>query len=204
MVTEAPSRARRGLRTAGMVIAGIVRATGVVLLGVSLIWGWRSWYARFGVCVGGDPPVDLPADQQRLWCTMMQDHKYDQIMPSDPWVPIADVAYFEGLSLVVLGAGVALVAVSLVGRWFVWMASAVAGVSGGAAWVWMGIPVFHTALAGGQLVGFDVYMTAGSLTLLTLLATAGGAVLSWRHGGGKCRPLALFWGAITPAQPVPG
>lgn len=204
MVTEAPARRRRGLRTAGVVVAALVRVAGVALLGASVVLGWRAWYARFGVCVGGAPPVDLPADQPQWWCTYMQDHLYDQYMPSVPWVPIDGAARLEGMSLIALGVGVAVVAVSFVGgRWFVWPLNVAGGMGLGAAWVGMGVPVWRTALAGGERVGFDDYMTASFFTVLTIFATAGMAVLSWHRGGRDGKVVAAFWAALTLAQPFP-
>lgn len=204
MVTEAPSRTRPGLRTAGLVLAAAVRMAGIVLLGTSVVLGWRASYARFGVCFGADvPPVDLPADQPEWWCAYMQDHQYDQYMPSDPWVPIPDAARLEGLSLMALGAGVAVVALSLVGRWFVWLLSVVAGAGLGAAWVGMGVPVWRTALAGGERVGYESWVAASGWTALTVLATAGLAALCWVHGGRDGKVAAVFWAALTLAQPFP-
>jgi len=160
---------------------GLVRAAGVLLLGVSVVWGWRASWARFGVCFGGaEPAVDLPEPRRASACVYMQGDLYDQYMPEVPWVPIGDAARLEGMSLVVLGAGLAIVSLSLIGRWFVWLLSAVGGVGIGAVWVAIGIPVWRTALA-GERVGYEEYMAAVSLTWGTPAVTAGLAALAW-HG----------------------
>lgn len=189
-------------RTVGSVVV-LVRVVGVVLLGVSVVWGWRASWARFGVCFGGaEPPVGLPEHRRASACVYMQDDTYAQYLPSDVGVPIGDAARLEGLSLIVLGVGVAVVALSLVGRWFVWVLNVVGGVGVGAVWVALGIPVWRTALAGEQ-VGYVDYMAAISLTWATFLVTAGLAVLSWVRGGRDGRVVAVFWAAMTLAQPLP-
>jgi hypothetical protein len=191
------------MRTAGVVVAVVLRLMGVLLLGVSTVLGWQAAWSRFGVCfVGGDPPLaGLPQDRT-LACFAMQDHLYDYDAPADPWVPIADAAQREGLSLVALGVGVALVALSLAGRWFVWLLGVVGGAVFAGAWVGMGVPVLRSGLAGVP-VGFDDWLAASSLTLLALLATPALAVLAWRRGGHDGRLLAVFWAALTVAQPLP-
>ncbi|KAE8762467.1 hypothetical protein, partial [Georgenia thermotolerans] len=161
MVQDAPVVATgltvRATAVVGRAVVVLVRVVGVVLLGVSVVWGWRASWARFGVCFGGaEPPVGLPEHRRASACVYMQDDTYAQYMarvPEVPWVPIEDVARLEGLSLIVLGVGVAVVAVSLVGRWFVWLLSVVGGVGVGAVWVALGVPVLRTALA-GERVGY--------------------------------------------------
>ncbi|PFG39914.1 hypothetical protein ATJ97_2434 [Georgenia soli] len=204
MVTEAPSRTRRGARIAGVVVAAALRLVGILLLGASAVQGARASWSRFGVCFGSDvPPVpDLPADRAEDWCAYMQDHRYDYFVPEHPWVPIADAAQQEGLSLMLLGAGLAVVSLSFVGRWFVWPASVVGGVGSGAVWFALGVPVWRTGLA-GEPVGFGDWLAAHSLTLFTLLATAGLAVLFWHRGGRDGRVVAVFWVLMTLAQPLP-
>jgi hypothetical protein len=168
-----------------------------------VVWGWRASWARFGVCFGGaEPPVALPEPRRASTCVYMQGDMYDQYMPEIPWVPIGDAARLEGLSLMVLGVGVAVVAVSLVGRWWLWLLSAAAGVGLSVVWVGMGVPVWRTALA-GERVGFEEYMGAVSLTWGTPWVTAGLAVLAWRWGGRDGRLMAVFWAAMTLAQPLP-
>jgi hypothetical protein len=203
MVTEAASRTRRGLRTAGVAVAGVVRVVGILLLGTSVVWGWWASWTRFGVCFGGaEPPVGLPEPRRASACEYMQGDLYDQYMPEAPWVPIPDAARLEGLSLMALGVGLAVVSLSLVGRWFVWLLSVAGGVGVGAVWVGMGVPVWRTALA-GERVGYEDFMAAISLTWGTFLVTAGLAALSWYWGGRDGKLYAVFWAAMTVAQPLP-
>jgi hypothetical protein len=191
------------VRRVGWVVAALVRLVGVGFLVVSVVWGWRASYARFGVCFGAEkPPVDLPASTESA-CVHMQGDLYNQVMPEVPWVPITDAARLEGLSLMVLGVGVAVVAVSLVGRWWLWLLSAAAGVGLGAIWVGMGLPVWRTALADGVRVGYEDYMGAVSLTWGTFWVTAGLTVLAWYWGGRDGKVVAAFWAALTLAQPLP-
>jgi len=190
-------------RRSGWVAVALVRVTGVVLLAMSVVYGWRSTYARFGVCFGADtPPVDLEEPLRASACEYMQSDTYDQVMPSDPWVPIADVARLEGLSLMTLGVGLAVVSLSLAGRWWFWLLSVAGGVGVGAVWVGIGVPVWRTALA-GERVGYEGYMAAIALTLGTVLVTAALAVLSWYRGGRDGKLYAVFWAAMTVAQPLP-
>ena len=134
MVTDAPSTTRRGVRAAGVAVAVALRLVGILLLGASAVHGTRAWWSRFAVCFGSDvPPVpDLPADRSEDWCADMQDHKYEYFVPEHLWVPIADAAQQEGLSLMLLGVGLAVVSLSFAGRWFLWPLSAVGGVAVGA------------------------------------------------------------------------
>ena len=132
----------------------------------------------------------------------MQGDLYDQYMPEIPWVPIGDAARLEGLSLMALGVGVAVVAASLVGRWYVWLLSVLVGVGVGAVWVAVGVPVWQTALA-GERVGHEEYMAAIALTWSTVPVTAALAVLSWPWGGRDGRLIAVCWAAMTLAQPIP-
>lgn len=201
MVTDAPSRTRRAAR---VVVAVVLRLVGVLLLAASAVLGAQASWSRFGVCFGGDgPPVaDLPADRAGDWCAYMQDHKYDYDVPGDPWIPIADAAQREGLSLIALGLGVAIVSLSLGGRWFVRLLTVVAGASFAAVWVGMGVPVLQSGLA-GEPVGFDDWLSASALTVLTLLPALALTVLAWHHGGQDGRLVAVFWAALTVAQPLP-
>jgi hypothetical protein len=203
MVTGTFPRTRRGVRTAGVVVRVLLHVTAVVLLGASVVLGWQAAWSRFGVCfVGGDPPLAGVPEDRTLACFAMQDHLYDYDAPADPWVPIADAAQREGLSLIALGVGVGLVSLSLTGRWFVRLLSVAGGAVFAAAWVGMGLPVLRSGLA-GEPVGFDDWLSASSLTLLTLLAAPALAVLAWRHGGRDGRIVAVFWAAMTVAQPLP-
>jgi hypothetical protein len=193
--------AREVAGAAGRVVAVVLRLAGVALLGASAVLGWQAWWSRFSVCFGADvPPVpDLPANQAHLWCVYLQDHKYDYFVPEHPWVPIADAAQREGLSLIVLGVGVALISLSLAGRWFVWPLSVAGGAALAVMWVGMGVPVWRMGLT-GEPAGFDDWRAASSLGILTLLATAGLAVLAWFHGGRHGHLAALFWAALTVAH----
>jgi hypothetical protein len=184
-----------------MVLATVVRLAGVVLLAVSAVLGLQAWWSRFGVCSGGPAPsvTGLPADGAAA-CEALQDHKYDYDVPEEPWVPIADAAQREGLSLIALGVGVTLVCLSLGGRWLVRALSLAGGVALGAMWVGLGVPVWRMGESGVP-TGFDAWMTAGSVGVLTLLATPALAVLTWYRGGRDRGLVAAFWVAMTMAQP---
>ncbi|MCK6211606.1 hypothetical protein KZX45_13730 [Georgenia sp. EYE_87] len=211
MVTETFPRTRRGMRTAGVVVGVLLRVAAVLLLGASVALGWQAAWSRFGVCfVGGDPPLAGLPEDSTLACYAVQDHLYDYDVPADPWVPIADAAQREGLSLMALGVGVGLVALSVAGRWYVRLLSVVGGANFAAAMVGTGVPVLRSGLA-GEPVGFGDWLAASSLTFLTplatpalaVLATPALAVLAWHRGGRDGRIVAVFWAAVTVAQPFP-
>ncbi|KAE8763750.1 hypothetical protein [Georgenia thermotolerans] len=201
MVIDAPSlTARPGARARDMVASGlrvVLRVPAILLLGASVVLGIQAWWSRFSVCfVGGEPPVaGLPQDGAG-GCLALQDHLYDYYVPDDPWVPIADAAQREGLSLLALGLGVALVSVSLGGRWFVWPLSLAGGAAMGAMWVGTGVPVWRSGLA-GEPVGFEDWMAASGWSVLTVLVAPGLAALAWFHGGRDARLVAVFWAAMA-------
>lgn len=201
MVTDVPSfTAGAGERVRDVVAVGlrvVLRVPAILLLGVSVVLGVQAWWSRFSVCfVGGEPPVaGLPEDGAG-GCVALQDHLYDYYVPDDPWVPIADAAQREGLSLLALGLGVALVSLTLGGRWFVWPLSLAGGAGLGAAWVGMGVPVWRSGLA-GEPVGFEDWMAASAWSGATVLVPPALAALAWFHGGRDGRLVAVFWGAMA-------
>ncbi|TNC18038.1 hypothetical protein FHE66_08565 [Georgenia sp. 311] len=204
MVIDAPShRSGRPRAVAGVGVLAL-RSVGVVLLVASAVLGAQAAWSRFGVCFGGDaPPVaGLPGGDPQGSCVLMQDHAYDFIAPDHPWVPIAGATAREGMSLVLLGLGVALVALSLTGRRHVRLLSVLAGAGFAAAWIGMGVPELRSGLA-GEPVAVDAWNLASVGADLALLATAALAVLAGVRGGPDRRPVVVFWAAATLAHPVP-
>jgi len=203
LTPDAPSTAVGRVGTARTVIglvaviAGMVRVAGVLLMGASAVLGVQAWWSRFSVCVGGTPPpvAGLPADRT-LACYAMQDHLYDYGAADDPWVPIADAAQREGLSLIALGVGVALVSLTLGGRWFMWPLSVAGGAGLAAMWVGMGVPAWRSGLV-GEPVAFDDWISASALGMLMVLVTPFLAALAWFHGGRDGRLVAAFWVVMT-------
>ena len=204
MVIDAPSHMSDRPRAVARVVVLALRTVGVALLVASTVLGARAAWSRFGVCFGGDaPPVaDLPDGDPQGSCVLMQDHKYDFLVPDHPWVPIADATVRDGVSLLLLGLGVALVALSLPGRRYVRLLYALAGAWFAAAWIGMGVPELRSGLAGEPL-GADAWQLASVGADLALLATAALAVLAGVRGGPDRWPFVVFWAAVTLAHPVP-
>ncbi|MPV37259.1 hypothetical protein [Georgenia subflava] len=217
MVTGAPSLTRRaaGARALADVVIVVLRVVAVLLLVVSAVAGSQAAWSRWAVCfVGGDPPVDgLPADRAADWCLYLQDHLYDYTLPSDPWVPIADAAQREGVSLLALGAVVVLVSLTVVDRWYIWLLTVAAGGALGTMWVVTGLSTLLSGQA-GEPVEADLTVPLAPLIWLMPWVTIGLAVLARRRGEADAavrkpgtardgRQLAVFWAAMTATQPFP-
>jgi hypothetical protein len=188
-------------------VAVSVRALAVVALLASAVLGFQAAWSRWSVCfVGGAPPVaGLPEDGAG-GCGALQNHLYDYTFPSEPWVPIADAAQREGLSLMVLGVAIVLVSLSVVDRRSVWLLTVAGGAAVGTTWLAAGIPTLQSGLA-GRPVDLGPSGAVAALLLLVLLVPVGLAVLSWKQGAAGRDPdgrlLAVFWLAMAVAQPLP-
>lgn len=185
-------------------VAVSVRALAVVALLASAVLGLQAAWSRWSVCfVGGDPPVaGLPEDG----CVALQSHLYDYTFPSEPWVPIADAAQREGLSLMLLGVAIVLVSLSVVDRWSVWLPTVAGGVAVGTMWLGAGIPTLQSGLA-GKPVDLGPSTAVAAMLLIVPLVPVGLAALSWKRGSAGRDPdgrlLAVFWLAMATAQPLP-
>ena len=209
MVLGAPSLPGRAARL-GAIVTFVLRSVAVLLLGASAVLGAQAAWSRFAVCfVDAIPPVSgLPADHV-LACFAMQDHLYDYREPHAPWMPIADAAQREGLSLLTLSAGVALVAVTVADRWFV----RILGVVVAPLWIVAGVPTLLSGLAGEpvtyELLGgaFEWLLFLGPPIMigLGLRAVSPGFLMQewdWRRGGDDGLLVGLFWVAVTVAHPL--
>ena len=208
MVLGAPSLSRAA--RVGAIVTLALRSVAVLLLGTSAVLGAQAAWSRFAVCfVDADPRVGgLPADRVGA-CFAMQDHLYDYREPHAPWVPIADAAQREGLSLLALGVAVALVAMTVADRWFV----RVLGVAVAPLWLAPGIPTLLSGLAREpvtyeSLVGiFQWLLFLGPPIMIGLGLRAmspGFLALGWdrRRGGHDGLLIGLFWVAMTVAHPL--
>src|SRR5688572_7641692 len=80
-------------------------------------WHVRAVVAALLVCAGALCvaaaaqrwwPACKPGDFDAVACIERQDHLYDYVAPTAPWVPIGDAAQFAGVALVLLALGLAL------------------------------------------------------------------------------------------------
>ena len=187
-------------------VAVQVRVVAVLALLASAVLGLQAAWSRWSVCfVGGVPPVaGLPEDGAGA-CGALQNHLYDYTFPSEPWVPIADAAQREGLSLLALGVGVVLVSLSVVDRWSVRLLTVTGGAAVGITWLAAGVPTLQSGLA-GRPVDVGPPGAVAALLLLIPLVLLGLAVLSWQRGAagldGDGRLLAVFWLTMATAHPL--
>ncbi|PFG39708.1 hypothetical protein ATJ97_2221 [Georgenia soli] len=205
MVPGAPTlTAQRTLRRRRVAVS--VRVAAVVTLLASAVLGIQAAWSRWSVCfVGGEPPVaGLPEDGAG-GCVALQNHLYDYTFPTEPWVPIADAAQREGLSLMALGVAVLLVSLSVVDRWSVSLPTVAGGAAIGATWLAAGVPTLQSGLA-GKPVDVGPPGAVAALILLVPLVPVGLAVLSWRRAAAGFDPdgrlLAVFWLAMVATHPL--
>lgn len=209
MVRGVRSHSRRATRV-GATVRLVLRSVAVLLLGASAVLGAQAAWSRFAVCfVDTDPPVTgAPADHV-LACFAMQDNLYNYREPHAPWVPIADAAQREGLSLLALSVAVALVAMTVADRWFV----RVIGVVVAPLWLVQGIPTLLSGLAGEPVTYDAVVKTLVWLLLLAapIMIGLGLRAMSpdfselgwdWRRGEDDGLLIGLFWVALVLAHPL--
>jgi hypothetical protein len=200
-----PTRPKAALTRAVSIV--LVRVVAVALLGASAVLGLQAWWARFGVCFGNS---ELPVPGMEVGslgaCVDLQDHLYGYTLPSEPWVPIADAAQREGLSLLALGLAVALVTLTVADRWVIRLLAVAAGAAVGTMWLEVGVPTLLSGRA-GEPVEHQVLVPVAPLVWLLPWVTIGLAVLAWKRGtAGLARDgrlFAVFWVVMTVAQVFP-
>jgi hypothetical protein len=219
MVTDAPARtAGRGARARALASAltVVLRVVAVLLLATSAVLGWQAAWSRWSVCfVGGQPPVDGLPEDGAGGCVALQDHLYDYSFPSEPWVPIADAAQREGVSLLALGIAAVLVSLTVGGRWFIWVLAMAAGAAVGTMWMVAGVSSLLSGRAGepvtvdpqilrASVIWLGPWITACLAGLAWQRANASSSMRQWKPGtAADGRLLAVFWVAMTAAQPLP-
>ncbi len=107
-------------------------------------------------------------------CELRQDHRFDQIVPAQPWTPLGGSSLLAGLALVALGLAVMLLLPLLSGRhdrprWWLPGLLPAAGVVGAGAATLVAHASGHPAA--GPLPGLAVYVWA--LTVPALLLVSG-------------------------------
>ncbi|MFD1505888.1 hypothetical protein FE374_00205 [Georgenia yuyongxinii] len=180
----------------------------LLLLMASAVLGLQAAWSRWAVCfVDADPPLPGMATLDGA-CVAVQDHLYDYTIPSDPWMPIADAAQREGLSLLALGLPVVLLSLTVMNRWFIWVLGVAAGIAVGSVWLAMGVQTFLSGLA-GEPVQVDDLAGVHALGVFAPFITLGLAVVAIHGDVGRDLNLdrdvwlGVFWAAMTVAQPLP-
>ena len=92
-----------GVRVVRLVAALALMGSGALMYAAS----WQRWAEA---CLWWEVQGSTP------FCWVVQDHKYDFVVPSDPWTPIGTAAEQAGLSLLILAAALALMPWALTGR----------------------------------------------------------------------------------------
>lgn len=162
-----------------------ILGTGTLLVvsgGLLVTASWQRWHE---VCPWG-------TDEEAPGCLSWQDHKYDFVAPSEPWVPVGSAAEVAGVSFLLLA--VALVTLP-------WLAAprprsrtlaclVVASVLAALPYADVGVATLRSGLAGRPV---DLWGDAGSL-LLYLLAPFGFCV--WYAVAAARAPLQLAAGVL--------
>lgn len=202
------ARGATGLARAVSFAGVCTRIVAVLLLVASAVLGVQAAWSRWAVCfVDAELPVPGMATLGGA-CVAIQDHLCDYREPHDPWVPIADAAQREGLSLLSLGLPVVLVSLTVVNRWFIWVLGVAAGVAVGSVWLAMGVPTLLSGLA-GEPVQVDDLLAVLALGWFTPFITLGLAIAAINRDLGRDFNLerdvwlGVFWAAMTVAQPLP-
>ncbi|WP_152231605.1 hypothetical protein [Georgenia ruanii] len=171
----------------------------VVLLATSTVTGLQAAWSRWAVCyVDADPPLGGLPDDRAAACEALQDHRYDNTLPTDPWAPIADAAQREGVSYLALGLAVVLVAVTVRDRRLVRAVGAAVGVM----WLALAVPTLRSGLA-GEPVGSDLPAGVAPLAFVMPFITLTLAAFAAARGTRDGRLEGLFWVTMTAAQPLP-
>ena len=140
-------------------------------------------------------------DLDAATCGRRQDHRFDQIVPAQPWTRLGEASLLAGLALVALGLAVALLLPLLSGRhdrgrrWLPGLVPAAGAVGAGAAT----LLAYATGDAvGGPLPGLAVYVWA--LTVPVALVVAGLRA----DGGDRTRraPRWLVVGLVCTSTPL--
>ncbi len=84
--------------------------TALALMGSGALMYAASWQRWADACLWWEVQGYAPL------CGVVQDHKYDFVVPKDPWTPIGTAAEQAGLSLLVLAAALALMPWAMTGR----------------------------------------------------------------------------------------
>ncbi len=170
-------------------VAGPVVALLFVISGVT--GAWAAW-TRWDVCL-----------DETAACAMVQDHRYDYLLPSEPWVQITGAAELQGISLLALGLALVLIAQEMRGllpfRALVLLPAAAAVVTG--------LPTLLSGLSGvaGVLPDaaeplLDGWYYAGPVVLLFLAAYS--ATRDPLSTGLTPSVLTFVWVALAVATPL--